>query len=163
MTVGADVRITATRLDSPVAQGLITELLADLTERYGGPDPVRTDPDDFWPPRGMFVVAELEGTPVGCAGLRDLDTEVGELKRMYVRPAARGRGVARAVLGELERRALDAGVRRLRLLTGEAQPEAVQLYRSAGWTPGEMYGPAIEHGWTQALAFERHLGEHSLP
>ncbi len=151
------VHIRAARLDDPVAQRLISELQADLTSRYGGPDPVLTPPEEYWPPRGVFLVAELAGEPVACAGLKDLDTDVAELKRMYVAPAARGRGIARALLAELELRAVEAGVPRLRLITGEPQPEAVQLYRSAGWIRAELYGPAVEYGWHEALAFERRL------
>lgn len=142
------------RLDEPVAAALVADLQADLAVRYGGPDPVGTPADDFWPPRGVFLVAELDGVPVGCGGLKELDTGVGELKRMYVVPAARGRGVSRALLRALEDEARAAGATRLRLITGTAQPEAMALYASSGWTPGQPYGPAIEHGWVEARVFE---------
>jgi GNAT superfamily N-acetyltransferase len=149
--------IRRVRLDEPVAAALVDELQADLAVRYGGPDPVGTPAELFWPPRGVFLVAELDGVPVGCGGLKELDTGVGELKRMYVRPAARGRGISRALLRALEDEARAFGTPRLRLITGTAQPEAMALYASAGWTPGEAYGPAIEHGWVEARVFERDL------
>lgn len=153
----SDVRVVATRLDDPVASRLIDDLQADLTVRYGGPDPVPTSPEEFWPPRGAFLVAWIDGEPVGCAGVKELDRGVVELKRMYVAPRARGRGVARALLAELEIIAAAAGASSIRLLTGEAQPEAVRLYESAGWTRTELYGPALEYGWTDAYAYERRL------
>jgi GNAT superfamily N-acetyltransferase len=156
-----DVRPTLelrpTRLDDPVAAALIDELQADLAVRYGEPDPVATRVEEFWPPRGIFLLAWLDGRPAGCAGLKEVDTAVAELKRMYVAASARGHGVARALLAALEEHARAAGARRIRLITGEAQPEAVALYTSAGWERGALYGPAIEFGWDEAIAFERAL------
>ena len=157
------VELRPTRLDDPVAARLVDELQADLTVRYGAPDPVGTGPDEFWPPRGVFLVAWLAGRPVGCAGLKEMDTAVAELKRMYVAPSARGHGVARALLAGLEEHARLAGVPRLRLITGEAQPEAVALYASAGWGRGAPYGPAIEYGWKDAIVFERVLAAGAVP
>ncbi|MDP9407360.1 MAG: GNAT family N-acetyltransferase [Actinomycetota bacterium] len=151
------VEIRSTRLDDPVAARLIDDLQADLTVRYGEPDPVQTHVQDFWPPRGIFLVAWLDGRPVGCVGLKEVDTGVAELKRLYVAPSARGAGVARALLAAVEEHARGAGARAIRLITGEAQPEAVALYASAGWRRGELFGAAIEFGWTQAIVFERDL------
>lgn len=151
------LEIRETRLDEPVAAALVDALQADLAVRYGEPDPVEVHPEEFWPPRGVFLVARLDGRAVGCAGLKELDTGTGELKRMYVDPAVRGRGVARALLARLEEAARAAGAARLRLITGEAQPEAVALYASAGWERGALYGPAITYGWTEAVVFERDL------
>ena len=157
------VELRPTRLDDPVAARLVDELQADLTVRYGAPDPVGTGPEEFWPPRGVFLVAWLDGQPVGCAGLKEVDTGIAELKRMYVAPSARGHGVARALLAGLEDHARRAGVSRLRLITGEAQPEAVALYASAGWERGAPYGPAIEYGWEEAIVFERVLAVVPAP
>ena len=156
-TPGLEIR--PGRLDDPVAVALVEAQQLDLTDRYGGPDPVVTSPVEFAPPYGIFLLAWLDGEPVGCAGVKDLDNGVGELKRMYVTPSARGRGVARALLAGCERAARDAGAQRLRLVTGEPQPEAVGLYTSAGWLPGEPYGPVLEFGWKDALVFERTLIE----
>lgn len=153
------LELRPTRLDEPGAAALIDELQADLAVRYGEPDPVPTPVDEFWPPRGVFLVAWLGGRPVGCAGLKEVDTGLAELKRMYVAPSARGSGIARALLATLEDHARTAGASRIRLITGEAQPEAVALYASAGWERGALYGPAIEFGWHEAIAFERALAD----
>lgn len=151
------LELRPTRLDDPVAADLVEQLQADLTRRYGEPDPVGTPPEEFWPPRGVFLVARLDGRPVGCGGLKEVDTGLAELKRLYVVPAARGHGVARALVTALEEHARAAGAARIRLITGLAQPEAVALYASAGWERGEPYGPAVEYGWTSAVVFERAL------
>lgn len=153
------LELSPTRLDDSVAASLVARLQADLTVRYGEPDPVHTPVEEFLPPRGVFVVARLGGEPVGCAGLRDLHTGVGELKRMYVDPTARGRGVARALLADLEQRAASIGVHRLRLIAGEAQPEALALYARSGWHRIPAFGSAVTYGWTDAVSFGRDLSE----
>jgi GNAT superfamily N-acetyltransferase len=137
------LRIADSRLDSEVAAPLARALLAELEDRYGEPDadPDHLTADDLAPPVGAFVVAWLDGTAVGCGGLRRYDDGIGELKRMYVSPASRGRGVGRRVLGALEDRARHRlGHRRLVLETGVLQPEAMALYESAGYERIEPYG-----------------------
>ena len=88
----------------------------------------------------MFLVAWVDDEPVGCGGIRAHDADIGEIKRMYVKPAARHAGIARTVLSELESRARDLGYARLRLETGIRQPEAIALYESFGYAPIEPYG-----------------------
>lgn len=151
------LELSSVRLDDAIAASLVTRLQADLTVRYGEPDPVDTPVEDFLPPRGVFVVARLDGQPVGCAGLRDLHTRTAELKRMYVDPAARGRGVARALLADLEQRAVAVGVHSLRLIAGDAQPEALALYARSGWHRIPAFGSAVKYGWTDAVSFGRDL------
>jgi GNAT superfamily N-acetyltransferase len=130
------------RLDSPVAAPLATALAAEIEDRYGEPDadPDHLTADDLVPPAGAFVVAWLDRDAVACGGLRRYADGVGELKRMYVDPRFRGRGVARQVLGQLEARAQRLGYGRLVLETGVRQPEAMALYASAGYEPIEPYG-----------------------
>jgi GNAT superfamily N-acetyltransferase len=82
------------------------------------------------PPAGCFVVAYEDGVARGCGGLKRLDERSAEIKRMFVAPAARGRGVARLILRELERIAAARGYSLVRLDTGAAQPHALALYRS---------------------------------
>jgi GNAT superfamily N-acetyltransferase len=130
------------RLDSIVAEPMTRALFDELLERYGFPD---ADPDGLTAdalaaPTGAFVVAWLGDAAVGCGGVRRYGDGVGELKRMYVTPAFRGRGVSRLVLGELEARAWALGYRRLVLETGVRQPEALRLYETAGYTAIEPYG-----------------------
>ena len=93
------------------------------------------------PPDGAFLVARGEdGNVVGCIGLRSIDTTVGEIKRMFVVPEARGRGHARTTLAHLERTAAEAGARAMILETGTAQPEAIALYESSGYVLIPSFG-----------------------
>jgi GNAT superfamily N-acetyltransferase len=118
----------------------VRAVLAEYVVRYGGTDSDRPSPDEFTAPDGAFVIAYVDGTPVGCGGLRGHAGTTGEIKRMYVEPDARGSGVGRAILRALEDRARDHGYARLRLETGMRQPEAISLYESAGYLPIGPYG-----------------------
>lgn len=136
------VRLTAEPLDGAVAAPLLRDLEADLCRRYDDPGGagVPLDPAAFLPPRGTFLVARLGDRPVACGGLRAVGDGVGEIRRMWVDPTARGRGLARRVLAGLEDAGRSLGLTRLRLETGTAQPEALALYDSAGWRRIEPYG-----------------------
>ena len=129
--------------DGPIARSLVAALIVEIEERYAG-DEEPEDPeaewalrvDDVTPPRGVFLVALLDGRPVGCGALRPLPEAgagVAEIKRMYTSPSARRRGVSRAVLARLESEAARFGYRRLRLQTGLRQPEAMALYGASGY------------------------------
>jgi GNAT superfamily N-acetyltransferase len=132
-----------------LARRLVEALDADLDERYADDVDIEGEPDremldvlhdDVTPPRGIFVVAELEGEIVGCGALRPHGEGTAEIKRMYVAPSARRRGVARAVLRALEAHAAGFGYRRAILETGTRQQEAMALYESEGWTPIASFG-----------------------
>jgi GNAT superfamily N-acetyltransferase len=125
--------------DHPDAVKLIAEVQQEYVVRYGEEDGTPVDPAEFAPPRGMFLVAYVDGVPAACGGWRAHETDV-ELKRMYVSPAFRGRGLARFLLAELERTAVEAGFRRVILETGQRQPEAISLYTSAGYEPVPKFG-----------------------
>lgn len=141
-------------IDHPDALVLIEELQAFYVERYGDGDLTPMTAAEFAPPAGYFVVGHVDGAVAACGGWRlhadgpgatDL-AEAGlrpgdaELKRMYVRPGHRGRGYARALLAHLEDAARSAGARRVVLETGLRQPEAIALYRSAGYVPTTKFG-----------------------
>lgn len=137
---------------STVADALVGELEVDLGHRYpdeGGEvdlELAAIDPDHVTEPLGRFLVAWVGDEPVGCGALRPAPAEVAgavatcEIKRMYVRAEARGRGVSRAILAGLEAEAARLGYRRVVLETGVNQPEALALYESAGYTPIDAYG-----------------------
>jgi GNAT superfamily N-acetyltransferase len=133
------MRIDVTSYDHPDAVALIAEVQQEYVVRYGSEDGTPVDPAEFAPPRGLFLVAYVDGRPAACGGWRAHETDV-ELKRMYVAPAFRGRGLARAVLASLERTAVAAGYRRVILETGQRQPEAIALYLSAGYEPVPSFG-----------------------
>jgi GNAT superfamily N-acetyltransferase len=132
-------------LTSPAALTLIGALNRDLTERY--PDPgtrhFRLAANEVAEGRGAFLVAYLDGRPVGCGAIRRLDEERAEVKRMYVEPSARGQGIGQAILGELEAEARRLGVGRLVLETGDRQAEALRLYARAGFTSIPAFGEYV--------------------
>jgi GNAT superfamily N-acetyltransferase len=84
-------------------------------------------------PRGAFLVVLSDGMPLGCVGLKGDGSEVGEIKRLWVSPAARGLGLAKGLMAAVEDAARDLGMTTLRLDTNSALPEAAQLYRGTGW------------------------------
>lgn len=150
-----DVEIRPARYEDPDVQKLVAEALADLAQRYGGgsgdDSPVQVD--DFAPPRGRFFVACDGDGLVGCAGWR-AHGEDAELKRMYTAPPARGRGVARRMLAAVEESARSAGLRRMILEMGDKQPEAIALYRSAGYERIEDFGFYKDYAGVLSLARE---------
>lgn len=124
------------------ADGLLWALHAEQSGLYGFADrPDDTSPDEFQPPRGEFLIARLNTacTAVGCGGWHLLAPGTAEIKRMYVTPDARGRGVGRRLLQEIERRAVTHGVRNMLLETGSLNTAALALYRSCGYAPRPPY------------------------
>jgi GNAT superfamily N-acetyltransferase len=129
-------------LGSPAAQALIARLNAELTERYPNPEDrhFELSEEQVSEDSGVFLLAALNGEPVGCGALRRLDDATGELKRMYVAPTARRLGVGRALLTALEGRARGFGLRRLVLETGLLQHEAMAMYERAGYSRIPCFG-----------------------
>ena len=92
-------------------------------------------------PRAAFVVAWLDSEAIGCGALRPMpDTTIAEVKRMYVRSAARGKGIAVSILEKLEVLAGEFGYQKIWLETGIYQPEAIRLYEKSGYTRIPCYG-----------------------
>jgi GNAT superfamily N-acetyltransferase len=143
-------------LASTVAGRLIAALNAELQQRYPEPgaNHFRLDLDEVAAGRGAFFIATADGEPVGCGAVRRLDEQTGEIKRMYVVPAARGRGVARRVLEALEAEAAALGLRRLVLETGARQVEAIALYQRAGFVEIERFGEYVESPLSLCMAKE---------
>ena len=129
-------------LDSPVALTLIDALDTELFALYPEPgaNHFELDAQEVEGPNGAFLVAYVDGRPVGCGAVRCIGEGAAEVKRMYVRPDARSRGLGRALLGELESIARELGAERLVLETGGRQDEAMALYRGAGFAPIERFG-----------------------
>jgi GNAT superfamily N-acetyltransferase len=141
---------------------LIAELQQVYVERYGDGDATPVDTAEFAAPHGFFLIGYLDGEPVACGGWRARDggdpvlrTGDAEIKRMYVREGARGRGFARAVLAELERTAAAAGRQRVVLETGTAQPESIALYASSGYHRIPTFGHYRE--WPDSRCFAKSI------
>jgi GNAT superfamily N-acetyltransferase len=124
--------------DGPAAKALFAEYMDLVAERAGraldDAEHIFATPEVFSGPGAAWLVIYDDGRAVACGGLRPLDPDTGEIKRMFVTAAARRRGHARRLLGELEAIARDAGQSRIRLLTTELLPEALELYRRSGYT-----------------------------
>jgi DNA-binding MarR family transcriptional regulator len=158
LLTGALVEIDAVDPADQHAQHCLREYFAELDHRFEmGFDPahtLRADPDEMRPPAGVFVVASLHDEPIGCGALKFHGDEPAELKRMWVAPTARGLGVGRRLLHDLERRAAEHGSHTIRLDTNGALAEALAMYRSAGYRQVAAFNdePYADH-W-----FEKHLG-----
>ncbi|WP_433057386.1 GNAT family N-acetyltransferase [Dactylosporangium sp. CS-033363] len=153
-----EIDIRMTRYGSRVASELTIAALADLSLRYGGEgDSTPIEPVEFDPPEGAFLVAYVDRVPAGCAGYRTLagDDATAELKRMYVAPEYRGRGVAKALLRAVEDVARSAGRTRMWLETGTAQPEAIGLYERCGYARIDDFGHY--KGYPDVRSFGRSL------
>jgi GNAT superfamily N-acetyltransferase len=129
----AVIQVVEGRIDVEPGLTLVAALLDELRTLYGEEDEDAPSPDDLASPKGVFLVASRNREPVGCGGIKHFADGIAEVKRMYVVPAARRSGVARAVLAEVEAEARRRGYRELRLETGVKQPEAIALYQSAGF------------------------------
>jgi GNAT superfamily N-acetyltransferase len=152
-----DLSIAAESFDSPDARRLIAALDAGLTEGYlpeqrFGPN---LKPAQLEGGKGAFLVARDGGRAVGCGAIRMLDARTAEVKRMYVEPDQRGRGVGKAVLASLEEAAHRLGAERLVLETGIYQEAAIALYLAAGFTPVECWGEYASSA--TSLCYEKRL------
>src|SRR5436190_23449945 len=150
------------QISSPTedAAALIAELDAELSDHYATAQRHGLSVARVFQPGVIFFIARLDGEAVGCGGIA-LDDGCAEVKRMYVRPRARGRGVARTILARLEQEAGSRGAPRIVLETGDAQHAAIRLYERAGFTRCAAFGAyaampaeAIE----RSLFFERAIG-----
>ena len=115
-----------------------------------GPDPIPLplpDPEAYRPPHGAILVAGAQGGPLGCVCLRRLDATLGEVKRLYGLPQARGRGLARRLMRAVEDQARALGYRRLNLDTHAALQTALALYQAEGWTPIPPYSDFPATHW----------------
>jgi DNA-binding MarR family transcriptional regulator/GNAT superfamily N-acetyltransferase len=151
------VQISATDPASDDAELCMRSYFAELDTRFeAGFDPsasISAAAAELAEPAGVLLVALLHGEPIGCGALKLHGTQPTELKRMWVAPNARGLGVGRRILTELEQHARQHGVTVLRLETNRKLTEAINLYRSAGYIEVPAFNDeAYAHHW-----FEKHL------
>jgi len=132
----------------------------ELEQRFEtGFDPalsISADPAELVPPAGWFLVARLDGQPVGCGALKVTGRKRGEIKRMWVAPQARGLGIAQRLLDALEQHAAAAGVNVLQLDTNRTLGEARALYARNGYTEILAYNsnPYADH-WYEKRGLRR--------
>jgi len=131
------VQVTEADPRHPDARRAVRAYVTELAQRFdGGFDPalsISASDEEMSPPAGLFLIATLHGEPAGCGALKFRPGAPTEIKRMWVAPEARGLGLGRRLLAELEARAAARGARTLRLETNRALAEAISLYRSAGY------------------------------
>ena len=161
--VVAGWQVVARPITHPDAALLVEQVQQEYVVRYGSRDETPLEPGYFAAPAGAFYVGYLDGVPLATGAWRrrrdvvvDDTDESAEIKRMYVAPSARGRGLARAMLAHLEHTALAAGAQVMVLETGLAQPEAIALYESSGYTPIPGFG--FYKDAALARCFARRLG-----
>jgi putative acetyltransferase len=143
--------------DDPDVVALCAEQQTEMAAIYGGEadiGPMR-DAAMFVPPDGVFLVIRDAGRAVACGGVARFDETRGELKRMYVVPELRGRGLGRRLLDALEDEARSLGYRGLVLETGDRQPAALGLYASSGYERIPCYPPYDSRALS--LCFEKRL------
>jgi GNAT superfamily N-acetyltransferase len=151
------VEIRRENYEAFASQALVAALNSELLDRYEGFDGSGGEQvaADFEPPGGAFVVGWDGEEPVACGGVIRYDETTAEIRRMYVAPSARGRGLSRAVLEALENEARQLGYEFVRLETGDRQPEAIKLYASSGFEPIPRYGPFADD--PRSVCFEKRL------
>ena len=138
------VRTAAQCPDSPIARELIDELDAILAPNYPPESRHGYSVEKLLREDVAFFVVSVDDAPAGCGGVELFAEGYAELKRMYVRPAFRGRGLGRHLVEHLSGYAADHGVTVIRLETGVLQVEAIGLYRSMGFRKIPPFGPYRE-------------------
>jgi GNAT superfamily N-acetyltransferase len=144
------VTVVAESVDTSGALAIVHAASDELQQRYGGDgDNAHLNVDELRPPTGLFLVARRERQLVGGVGLRSISEpglHFAEVKRLWVRPDLRREGIGLVLMNEIESCARELGYVSLFLETGPAQPEALSLYESTGWTEVVQYPPgAFSH------------------
>ena len=145
----------------PHARYSINQYFLELKRRFEtGFDPSKSipaDEDSLRLPKGLILAATLRGEPIGCGALKFHKDEPADVKRMWVAPSARGLGIGRRLLTELEKLATKHGVKTLRLETNKTLVEAISLYRSAGFVEVSRFNdePYAHHWFEKSLAQRR--------
>ncbi|MCV0393826.1 MAG: bifunctional helix-turn-helix transcriptional regulator/GNAT family N-acetyltransferase [Rhizobiaceae bacterium] len=153
----ASIDLSLEDAQSGDARHCLQSYYAELAERFeNGFDPhavANFEPSEMTPPKGWFLMAREEGLPVGCGVLKRLEEDVGEIKRVWTAPAARGLGVATAIMDRLEALAAEAGFAAVRLDTNGALVEAQAMYTRRGYHPIPRYNdnPYAQHWFEKAM------------
>jgi len=162
MTARYEVTFAAADPAGAEAQATLRRYLAEIAERIPGGN---TGPDDadavdeYMPPTGVFLLVRAGEQAVGCGAVRALEPGLGEVKRMWIDPALRGRGLGGRLLDALEDAARALGYDRLRLDTHEVLVEAISLYEAHGYRRIDRYHDAPD----PTHFYEKHLVEAPGP
>jgi len=157
LLVASTVQVTVSDPRHPGARACLRAYFSELSQRFdGGFDPARSisaDDAELTPPAGLLLVATLHGEPIGCGALKFHRDAPAEIKRMWVAPAARGLGLGRRLLTELEAHAAAHGARTVRLETNRTLAEAIGLYRASGYREVAAFNdePYAHHWFEKAL------------
>jgi GNAT superfamily N-acetyltransferase len=163
MTTSPELRVHLVAYTDPLVRPMLAELSHEYSSRYGAdhgfpdlPAEQRANAAEFGPPYGGVVLLLGPDGPVSGGAFRRLDTRTAELKRIWTATTHRRLGLARRTLTSLEREIAALGYRRIQLTTGPRQPEAVALYRAAGYTP--EYDESLPPELVGRHAFTKWLG-----
>lgn len=153
----SDLEVSLVSASDTDARACLTRYYAELASRFDAgfdPEAVKNfDPAEMTPPHGWFVIARLEGKAVGCGALKRREQSVGEIKRVWTDDAVRGKGVARAIMAELEAIANREGLSVVRLDTNRTLTEARAMYERMGYREIARYNdnPYADHWFEKAL------------
>jgi len=153
----ATLEVRVAQPDSDDARWCLGQYFREIAERFeSGFDPEEGgagDDAEMQPPNGFFVVARLDGEPVGCGGIKRLDATTGEIKRVWTAQSARGQGVARRIMQALETLAQTSSMTTIRLDTNKSLTEAQAMYRRSGYTEIARYNdnPYAHHWFEKKL------------
>jgi putative acetyltransferase len=159
MPEAVPVRVELAPAPTDDVRALVQELEDELAQLYPPEQRHGLALDAIFQPHIRFFVASIDGTAVGCGGVA-LFSDFAELKRMFVRGAARGQGVADAILARLAAEAWKAGKTLLRLETGTRQTAAIRFYQRTGFAPCASFPPystMSAHAVATSLFFEKRL------
>ena len=153
----ATIEIRPVDPDGADARSCLRAYFAELDRRsesgFDAVAGISAEPHEVTPPAGLFLVAYLRGEPVGCGAVKHHPGEASEIKRMWVAEPARGLGIARRLLAELENDAVTSGASTAHLETNKTLVEAIALYRSAGYVEVPAFNEEpFAHHW-----FEKRL------
>ncbi len=158
-----EITVEAVLTATDEVRSLIEELDSTLARAYRAEQRHGLSLDEIFQPHVRFFVVRLDGVAVGCGGVALFDT-FGEIKRMYVREAARGRGIARALLTRIELDTKNSGLDMLYLETGDRQLAALRLYERAGFQECAAFGQYASmtpHGIETSVFLVKRLTENA--
>jgi putative acetyltransferase len=141
--------------DDTDAQELIGELDKELLQRYPASSVHMLDLDKITNQSGTFLVGYVSGIAVSCCSVCEIEPGVGEVKRVFVKPQYRRKGIAESMMESLEEQAAECGFKFLRAETGHKQPEAIAMYQKLGYYDIDKYGEYIND--PNSLCMEKRL------